>query len=132
MSKEKYSLDQEVLITMECHTHFGQRGHGEMVLKNQGDIPDAVMVKMSDGFTDWFIGDKRWLEVVNAENRRCARCDEEINFDPIDGDSYRGCWCRRWWCCEKHAKLDGWVYIGDSYETDLVYCNYCKEKNHNG
>jgi hypothetical protein len=72
----------------------------------------------------------------------CAHCGRIINFDPYVkgveftdptgqrvvgmGDSYRGCWCERWWCCEEHALADGWVFRGDAYEVDHVSCQYCR------
>ena len=66
-------------------------------------------------------------ESVVIEKSHCAKCNRKIDF-AHSGDSYCGCWCGRWWCCEEHAKQDGWVVVGDAYDTDLVDCNHCRKK----
>lgn len=74
---------------------------------------------------------KDWDNSIRVEDPEkwtndCANCGKAINFNPYNGDSYSGCWCHRWWCCDEHAKLDGRKFIGDSYEVDHISCNHCR------
>lgn len=59
----KFSVGQKVTIKMEDHRYFGQVGVVEMVLPNNG-IPDAVLIRMPDGFQDWFFGETDLLEPI--------------------------------------------------------------------
>jgi hypothetical protein len=81
------------------------------------------------------MGLKEWAEEYDKtiapiqEERHCHHCGRRVNFNPYNGDSYRGCWCGLWWCCEQHALAEGWIWIGDPYETDHVSCDNCRKKD---
>lgn len=63
----KLKEGQLVEIKMSNHTHIGQIGTVDMVLKNSAGIPSAVLVKMADGFSDWFFGVKENLVVISID-----------------------------------------------------------------
>ena len=53
----------------------------------------------------------------------CTKCGKKIE---MGNGSRCGCWCGRWWCGHKCADQDGYKFHGDSYDVDLIECNYCR------
>ena len=63
MKKSHFEQGDTVKIKMEDHIYFDQIGKIEMVLRNQ-TTADAILVKMKDGFHDWFCGFEENLEKI--------------------------------------------------------------------
>jgi hypothetical protein len=57
----------------------------------------------------------------------CNKCGKRVesNWDsPIVYCCY--CWCGRTWCSEACAKAEGYLFVGDAYDTDHVSCAHCR------
>lgn len=63
----EYAKGMLVEIKMPNHTYVGQIGTIDVVLKNQTGIPSAILVKMTDGFSDWFFGITKNLIVCSID-----------------------------------------------------------------
>jgi hypothetical protein len=61
-----------------------------------------------------------------VSDKFCLECNKKISWNAKDKQNPHGCWCGRWWCSEECVKNAGYIFQGDSYDTDDISCKFCR------